>query len=42
VAIRHVSGNGTVENANNGDYFKDNYLDKKFEVTGTPRSRLKT
>ncbi len=29
-------------NHNNVDYFKDNYLDKKLEQTGTPRSRLKT
>ena len=29
-------------NHNNADYFKDNYLDKKLEQTGTPRSRLKT
>jgi len=29
-------------NHNNVDYFKDNYLDKKLEATGTPRSRLKT
>ena len=29
-------------NHNNVDYFKDNYLDKKLELTGTPRSRLKT
>jgi hypothetical protein len=29
-------------NHNNVDYFKDNYLDKKLAVTGTPRSRLKT
>ena len=29
-------------NHNNIDYFKDNYLDKKLELTGTPRSRLKT
>ena len=29
-------------NYNNADYFKDNYLDKKLAVTGTPRSRLKT
>ena len=29
-------------NRNNADYFKDNYLDKKLELTGTPRSRLKT
>ena len=29
-------------NRNNVDYFKDNYLDKKLELTGTPRSRLKT
>ena len=29
-------------NRNNVDYFKDNYLDKKLSVTGTPRSRLKT
>ncbi len=26
----------------NVDYFKDNYLAKKLEQTGTPRSRLKT
>jgi hypothetical protein len=29
-------------NHNNVDYFKDNYLDKKLEQTGTPQSRLKT
>jgi hypothetical protein len=29
-------------NRNNVDYFKTNYLDKKLEVTGIPRSRLKT
>ena len=29
-------------NRNNVDYFKDNYLDKKLEVSGAPRSRLKT
>ena len=29
-------------NRNNVDYFKDNYLDKKLEQTGAPRSRLKT
>ena len=29
-------------NHNNVDYFKDNYLDKKLEVTSAPRSRLKT
>jgi hypothetical protein len=29
-------------NHNNVDYFKDNYLDKKLEQTGMPRSRLKT
>ena len=29
-------------NHNNVDYFKDNYLDKKLEQTGTPHSRLKT
>ena len=29
-------------NHNNVDYFKDNYLDKKLEISGTPRSRLKT
>ena len=29
-------------NHNNVDYFKDNYLDKKLEINGTPRSRLKT
>jgi len=29
-------------NRANVDYFKDNYLDKKLAVTGTPRSRLKT
>ena len=29
-------------NHSNVDYFKDNYLDKKLEQTGTLRSRLKT
>ena len=29
-------------NHNNTDYFRDNYLDKKLAVNGTPRSRLKT
>ncbi len=29
-------------NRNNVDYFKDNYLDKKLEISGAPRSRLKT
>ena len=29
-------------NHNNVDYFKENYLDKKLKLTGTPQSRLKT
>jgi hypothetical protein len=29
-------------NHKNVDYFKANYLDKKFEITYSPRSRLKT